>query len=84
MYVNNNINNTYLHTSVPGLDMYIIMYIEGFPPHFQSGEVGMTLAFTIIPIHDDNIDLNYKPVSHFLNPNAYSACHNAVCSSNFV
>ena len=23
----------------------------------------MTLAFTIIPIHDDNIDLNYEPVS---------------------
>ena len=30
---------------------------------FQSGEAGATLAFTIIPIHDDNIDLNFEPVS---------------------
>lgn len=29
----------------------------------QSGEAGVTLAFTIIPIHDDNIDINYEPVS---------------------
>lgn len=29
----------------------------------QSGEAGVTLAFTIIPIHDDNIDTNYEPVS---------------------
>ena len=29
----------------------------------QSGEAGMTLAFTIIPIHDDNVDFNYEPVS---------------------
>ena len=30
---------------------------------FQSGEAGATLAFTIIPVHDDNIDLNFEPVS---------------------
>jgi hypothetical protein len=27
----------------------------------MSGEAGVTLVFTIIPIHDDNIDLNFEP-----------------------
>jgi MAGUK p55 subfamily protein 5 len=27
----------------------------------MSGEAGVTLAFTIIPVHDDNIDINYEP-----------------------
>ena len=37
--------------------MYIIVCLSP-----QTGEVGKVLAFTLIPVHDDNIDFDYEEV----------------------
>lgn len=45
--------------------LLLVWILTHYCPNPQSGDAqpGTVLALTIIPVHDDNIDFEYEPVS---------------------